>query len=246
MPENLTEKLFIDDFDSLVDNIIGLEGRAFSYDELIPLIRQSENKDIRCWALLKIEQIDLAEDAGYIVETLIENDSRMRELASEVIYKHLMVYDPSYRLLFDRDDYYDAYVKTVTDINPRVTRNITACFMELAGKDLIFEKLVEALKNFKGPFVEYWGLEGISKIVEHLEPGLIQAHSEYLFKVFNKIIISQDDLLKEKVAVNLVYLVKVLDLSGQQTLIKNIDRLKNDRNFFVRQEAEKIILKKEI
>lgn len=245
IPQDLEDKLFCSSLNVLMDNIIDLENKSFSDDELIPLIRQQGNKDIRCWALLKINCVLKKADADLIVHNLIDKDSRIRELSSELILNHICYHAPEYSVIFNDTNYYEYYVKTVTDINPRVTRNITACFKNLAHKELLFDKLVEAIDKEKGPFVNYWALEGISQIIESIDSNKILQHFDRLIKIFYQITIGQDHLLREKVALILIHFIKYIDINKQPNLMNSILKLKSDKNFYVREIAQQILISEE-
>jgi hypothetical protein len=230
--------LFIDDFDTKVNRIIQLESAVIPDDILIQLIKQNANKDICCWALLKINYINNKEDAKFIVNYLSENDSRIRELSSEVVLRHISSGEAHFKSFFDNTEHYNTYVETISDINPRVTRNITACYTILKNKNLLFDLLVNALTTQKGPFVEYWALEGIIKIIHQCDFNLIEEHKKTLFKTINKIIHSNDHLLKEKVAIILKNLLAITDFKEYERFQKDLNKLKNDPNFFVKQASK--------
>ena len=236
----LSDILLNADTTTLIDHIIELEKEDFSNDDLMPIITQNINNDIKCWALLKLKQIRDANDVRIIIQLLKSDDSRIRELASEIIFKHTDTNNKESNNLFDLEDYYDNYIETLKDINPRVTRNITACFACLTNKNLIFEKITFALNNYEGPYLQYWSFEGICQIIEKLSKDIVIAKLEYLLPVINKVIVSKDELLKEKVAIILGYILPYINLDDYNTLKNNINKLKNDKNFYVQKVAQNL------
>lgn len=240
-PQNFRAHFNDKDYESLINSVIDLENKNYSDNEIRTLIKD-ENKDIQCWAFLKIKHIHNNDDADYVVQTLLSKDSRMRELASIIIYNHICTYTSEYKALFNKEDYYKSFIHTITDINPRVTRNITACYKHIKNKELLFEEIIYALNTYNGPFVTYWSLEGINEIIMHIKTNQILKHSEKLIKLFNRIIVRQDELLKEKVAYILINFLAHIDLTNYPTLTNNINRLKNDRNFYVKEVAKDILI----
>lgn len=233
-------KLFDSSYEEFVDGIISFEDKEISNTDLFKLLNQNDNKDIRCWALLKIKNIKNSNEAENIINILFAEDSRSRELASEVIYTHIISDKHCYNVLFDNEKYYNLYVKTFGDINPRVTRNITAGFSKLCNKEYLFDLLIGEFDSDDAPFVKYWTLDGISKIIMFLNKNKIEEHLDKIIEVFNQIIFLHDHLLREKVACILIYIIKYIDFSKYIYFERDLNKLKDDKNFYVREMAKLI------
>jgi hypothetical protein len=238
--EIIQKSLDDDTPEKLIDHFIAFESLEISDETLLQLIREQQNYDVICWALLKLKKISDDPDAHLIVDLLNIDDSRIRELASETIFKHVCCFSAKEIDLFNKTIFFDAYVKTVKDINPRVTRNITATFKYFDHKDLLLNKLMNALKTEEGPFVTYWVLDGIVKVVDAIQVQVLLGYSELLVELFNKIAYGDDHLLKEKVASILTYFVKITDVRLNPVLEKTINKIKADDNFYVSQVAQNI------
>lgn len=229
-----------EDPDDLVDIVIELEKQQFNDEDIISLLMETENKDICCWALLKLKYVNSQKAALHIVKMINGPDSRLRELSSGVANKHICIYQGFYKTIFNNPDYYDYYIWTLTDVNPRVTRNINACYCYLDQPDILFEKLIDALKNLKGNFLEYWALEGLACLISRVKDETVLRHSDYLIELFNKLIYRQDELLKEKVAIILPDFIKYANFESNPVFKRNILKLKKDQNYFIKEVSKKI------
>ena len=70
------------------------------YSKLVELLT-SDDKNLRCYALLNIEKVQNIEHALLILSFLNDKDSRIRDFASNLIKEHLI--NPETRYLFDNN-----------------------------------------------------------------------------------------------------------------------------------------------
>lgn len=245
IPDEISEKLFISDAYELMTNIIDLEKEGLPDSILMNLIKQEGKNDIRCWALLKIKYITNIDDAKFIVSKLLEDDSRIRELSSEIIYNHFNLYGKECYELFNNEDFYNTFIETLTDINPRVTRNITYCYDYLNNKEFLIDLLLDAIESKEGQFVRHWALEGIGKIINLVDKNKLNQLSDKFARTFDDIIYLNDQLLNEKVAFILVHLAEIIDYRKYPKLKKKVLKLKNTNHFFIKQVAANILINEE-
>ena len=101
--QNLRNFFKDENYESLINSVIDLESKQYTDNEIRTLIKDT-NKEIKCWAFLKIKHINNHDDADYITNTLLSEDSRMRELASIIIYNHFCNYTSHDKEMFNKQN----------------------------------------------------------------------------------------------------------------------------------------------
>lgn len=230
---DLKDKLFSYQREALADLLISLEDQTISHTLLIELAQQEENENIKAWALLKLKDVYNQQEADVIIKLLHHKDSRIRELSSDIIYYHSEKNAPPENL-FNNNAYFETYIHTMSDVNPRVTRNISLILSSLDNKDALFGRIQSRRKSLEGPYEDAWFLEFTHQLWPHLSTEKQNIYLDPLMSHFAKILIGQDAMLKERVAVILKDLLPQISLETFPQIKGKVQKLLEDDSFYIK------------
>lgn len=209
-----------------------------SYEKLLCFLR-SDSLNLVYYALLKIEYLKTKDDALFLLDFLApDNDSRIREQASEVI--KTVINDESQSYYFYDTDTVMLLIESIKDKNPKVCRNIVHILKKLNKPFQIIEKLVniveyeikncekEQIKN-KAIFTIYWCLFAVESLLTS-QDSFIDVF-ENLIETVEKTSKFKEYQVREKSAA----IVKVLNReNNNKKLLQLTEQMLNDENFYVR------------
>jgi len=183
----------------------------------------SDSFNLVYYALLKIEKFRTKEEAAILLKLLnSENDSRIREHASELIKNHIYYFNDEYSV--------NTLVQAIKDNNPKVCRNIAECLKCLDNSLQIIQKLIDITKeqlDNKTVFAVYWGLFAIENLLKQNNIDFI----ENLIQILQTTCKFKEYQIREKTA----SIVKILVKNNKYKNFKKIyEQLLNDDNFYVK------------
>ena len=180
---------------------------------------------------MELKRINSQNDADILVYNLTNQSGPVRETAS---YKILdLIKTTEYNKFFQTIPIFDNFIKSITDINPSVSRNAVEIIKYVKNPQYIYESLIKSInlilekhsletKNRsyvqnKKNFALYWSLEAIISLGEYIKAG------EELINILNITAKSNDYTIREKTAkaANIFKLTKISEI------------LKNDTNVYV-------------
>lgn len=231
---------FNESFEDNFNTAMKMSGEEYDYKTLIGFLSAGiVEKQI---AVLKLAEIQSAEDAKLLVSNLINQDGKIREVVAFKVNE--LIQNPEFTDFFLAQENYDIFVKAIMDINGNVCRQIIeavvflksyASFSEYFCQELaktlnyIFdeiEKLDLTAKQYvisKRNFQLYWCLEALYDFVELIDLSQIK---ETLLKCG----VFYDYTIREKTA-------KILtkDFYKSDVELNAVkEQLKNDENYYVR------------
>lgn len=225
--------------DENFNQALSLFEQDLSKDELLNLLKDGNivQKQI---AALKLTEIESKEDAKILVSNLTGQDGKIREAVSLKI--HELIKNPEFSLYFYDKSIYDTFLKSLTDVNANVCRNIIAAIKILKNSDDFCNyftehlikmtiELIDNVKEFdfqdgkykvnKQVFKLYWCLEAIYEFTDCIDTETIKS----IVKQTKEI---NEYTIREKTA---KILSKNFD-DKELNEIRNI--LKKDKNYYVR------------
>ncbi len=211
-----------------------------SQEELLSFL-STEDVVLKQIALLNINEINSAEEAKLIINTLINHPSEIREYCSFLINKLM---NGKGKKFFQDRSFLDTFEIAIYDVNPKVCRNILDILPFWKYKNELFERvlnncfeLIEVLqeknkdKNHrytKNSFHLYWNLYSIGIMLSTVN---YEKYSAKIIELLKLITEFSEYTLREKgafVAKQLYSLIKT-----EQTLAV-MQKYQNDKNFYVR------------
>ena len=182
--------------------------------------------------LIELQNVKNQKEADILVYNLTEHSTPIREAASFKIYE--LIQKVENKNFFQTKDIIEILIKSITDINPTISRNAVEIIKYIKDKQYIYKTILKEInktideielikknrsyelnkKNFK----LYWFLEGLTCISQEIEP------LEELTNILEKTAGYEDYTIREKTA----KLAKALELTN----IINI--LNKDENIYVK------------
>lgn len=242
--KTLIDNLSSDDFDKQSEAASLLHNYIFTHKDLINFI-SSDSYNLKTFALLKLEKLQNQQDADLIMSCLTNNESSVRESCSFKIRE--FINDKEQRHFFQKKEFVPIFIAAITDINPKVCKNVSSSLKFLNDKNEIFNKLNEiinpALVEFKNyrklqghkynkiSFRLYWSLEALNEILPFIEAENL--HN--IAGIFEKISANKEYTIREKAAI-LICTAEKLNLPDEaRKIIADLkQKLSNDENFYVK------------
>lgn len=242
--KSLIDNLSSDDLDKQSEAASQLNNYIFAHEDLAGFL-VTDCPNLKTFALLKIKKIESQKDADLLMSCLTNNESSVREACSFKIKE--LILNNDYREFFQKDDYIDTFVAAITDINPKVCKNISTSLLFIKNKQTISQKIIEiikqALEDVQGykriqghkynkiTFRLYWCLEALNEIICSLDTK----NNSDVFEILEKGSKNREYTIREKIAF-LIKNIEKLELPDSKkeaiTLLK--EKLSEDDNFYVR------------
>jgi len=227
---------------AMLNNILELENNTEAayrliltennYEKLLGFLC-SKSLNLVYYALLKIEKFKTKEDALILLHLLSpDQDSRIREQASDLIKNHCHCFDNENSIMF--------LVEAIKDKNPKVCRNITYTLQNINNRFMIIEKLFniveeeiensnkEQLKD-RSVFIIYWSLFAIENLLN--TDNMTITILDKLIETVQKTSKFKEYQIRERSAA----IVRLLTLQNKhEKLVQLTEQLLNDENFYVR------------
>ncbi len=213
----------------------------FSHDEIINELKGDDDlKKQLC--LIELSQINTQQEADILVFNLTGHSGPVRETTSYKILE--LISSPKYNKFFQSDNISNTFVKSITDINPSVSRNAVEIIKYVKNSQYLYENILKeinkTLSNIdidcknrsyvqnKKNFNLYWNLEALICIAENINSD------EQLFEIIQKISLSNDYTIREKAA-------KAASIFSKTNPKYNeiLSVLQNDENIYVRKYTKK-------
>jgi hypothetical protein len=219
-----------DDISLKTEKAYGFYNQDLNYNKLIDMLNSDES-DLQWFALLNIEKVQKPEDVELLLSCLKNDDSRIRELSSGLISNHIA--DPDYKHLFDNKNSLDILVNSITDVNPKVCRNIIFALQYINSEIILIEKIIKIIKT-DNDYTIYWGLCALEKVLANI-PEKTNDVIDKIIELICQTSKSKSFQIRERTA----FIVKILNRSKISekhfnTLNELINKLSNDPNFYVR------------
>ena len=211
-----------------------------THDELISFLKK-DDVVLKQIALLNINEINSVQEAEFIVNTLINHPSEIREYCSFLINK--LMKTPS-NTFFQSKNFLDSFEISIYDVNPKVCRNILEILPLWEYKEELFERvlnncfeLVNVLqeknkdKNHrytKNSFHLYWNMYSIGILLKSID---FQKFCDKIVELLFLISDFSEYTLREKGA----FVAKQLySLIQNEKTLSILQKYQSDENFYVR------------
>ena len=201
----------------------------FSYGDIIEILKS--NDDIKKQlALIELKSINSQTDANILVFNLTQHSGPIRETTSFKILD--LILKQEYRKYFQTEDILKTFVKSITDINPSVSRNAVEIIKYVDDVNYLYNEILKEInitlsnidetttnKSYvqnKKNFNLYWNLEAITSIGDNINP------CEKLLDILIRTANSNDYTIREKTAkVASLFVEKNYRFSEVLALLKN-------------------------
>ncbi len=225
---------------NLVENLY--QNKPICYEELLEFL-SSDDFEQKHFALTFITSLKKPDDTELFIKNLVDQDTKIRELASFRI-NDLISENNSLMTILDK--YPEIILRTANDVNPQVCRNICSLLNLSQNKEYLIEKILDKLKilientraiKFKSHKVNkdifnlYWNLFAIENLVSN-DFSQIEQLAELLINSANY----RDYTIRERIA----FLAKKLFSFNFQEALPIMEKLQNDENFYVRKATNSI------
>ena len=228
---------FYENIDVNFEEALKLSQGDFTHEELLEFLK-SGNIPQKQIAALKIEYLQDANDALYLVSNLTGCDGKIREAVALKI-NQLLHKERQYLLYFTQAE---IFANASIDINANICRLVIDSaellvkedkFREVYSKKILsfIREAFEALDNFifrdkkyvinKQLFKLYWSLEAMKLFVETLD-------EELLYGIYTRAMQEKEYTIREKVA----QLILLTPQNEKMSALK--EQLKQDENYYVR------------
>ena len=206
-----------------------------SYNELLKFLADGDFEQ-KHFALTFIDSLKNPEDIKLFINNLVDNDTKIRELASFRTNDFIL---ENNNLMSFLDENSEIILRTIDDVNPQVCRN--SCFLLNLSKNKTYlgEKILNKLeiltektrtirfkthKTSKDIFNLYWNFFAIENLIDQNFE-----HAPKLKQILELTAIYKDYTIRERTA----FLTKKLLSSGFAEINPIFEQLKNDDNFYV-------------
>lgn len=203
----------------------------FLHEDIInELYNDNDLKKQLC--LIELSCVKNQKEADILVFNLTEHMGPVRETASFKILE--LITQNNYNKFFQTTNILNSFVKSVTDINPSVSRNAVEIIKYVENAQYLYDKIIENIKCTlseidndnksrsytanKKNFNLYWNLEALTSISNKIQP------TDELITILKKTALSNDYTIREKTA-------KTSNVFNFTEILKLLD---NDENIYVR------------
>ncbi|MBQ3641420.1 hypothetical protein II906_05810 [bacterium] len=179
----------------------------FSHSDIINIL--ASNDDIeKQLALIELNSINSQEEADILISNLTGKSGPIRETSSYKILE--LIQDTKFNNYFQNTFALDSIIKSITDINPSVSRYAVETIRYIDDVDYIYNKIIEninlTLSNLdketknrsyvqnKKNFNLYWNLEALISLSDKITPD------DNLLEILNITAKSNDYTIREKTA----------------------------------------------
>ena len=221
----------------MLDEAFGYCNENFGHEKIISaLCCGNDLKKQIC--IIELNCINNQAEADLLMFHLTEHSGPLRESASFKILE--LIQNDKYRRFFQTKSIYDIMLKSVTDINPAVSRNACGIIKYADDAEYILNGLISALnKAFeesentkkqhaytvnKKNFGIYWNLEALSSAAA--KAGILK-RSAFVLAAVEKAAAANDYTVREKAA----------KAACAYKLENIVNMLKSDNNMYVRMQA---------
>ncbi|MDD3419225.1 MAG: hypothetical protein PHE78_01345 [Candidatus Gastranaerophilales bacterium] len=207
-----------------------------SYNTFLELLKEGDFEQ-KHFAMTFISVLEKPSDIEFFIANVVDQDTKIRELASFKITDFISEDD---NLMSFLDSKPDIILRTICDVNPQVCRNICSLLPKSKNKNYLVEQLLIKIQNLcettksirtkthkasKDLFNLYWSFYAIEHLIdENFEKNL------ELQTIIKECLDYKDYTIRERAA----FLSKKLNL--QDAEIKN--KILSDENFYVRKVLE--------
>ena len=155
--------------------------RELSYEQIIQVLKGDDDieKQLR---LIELNKIDSQEDADILVFNLTQHSGPVRETCAYKIQD--LISNPDYSKYFQTQEIIDTFVKSITDINPSVSRSAVEFIKYIENFEYLYQSIITELKETlsqldveiknrsyvqnKKNFNLYWNLEALISISDKI------------------------------------------------------------------------------
>lgn len=208
----------------------------FLHDEIIEVL--SGDDDIKKQlCLISLKGVYSQSEADILVWNLTGKSGPVRETASYKILE--LISEPEFKGFFQTPQISNAFVKSVTDINPSVSRNAVEFIKYVDDCEYLYNEILKEIKitladidensknrsyvQNKKNFNLYWNLEALASIADRL------SSADELLEILVRTAGSNDYTIRERTV-----RTASLYLSRNPEFARIIDLLKNDDNIYVK------------
>lgn len=233
-----------------IENALKVCEYDFSHQELIEILKGDDDvKKQIC--ILKIETLESQEEADLLIFHLTEHHGIVRESTAQKLNE--LITNGKYKKLFQNNNAYDTFLKSINDVNPNICRVIIEALPEIFKNnndglnyflnklydrfDFVFDEL-EKLKRSnwytKKLFNLYWCLEMLAMINAPVD--------EKMLSTLKKTCAFKEYTIREKSAMVLAFCDNKARESSpqiQKDWEELKESLKDDPNFYVRRYSDK-------
>ena len=228
---------------------LNLMENDLTHTQLIELLKNG-NIPEKQGAVLRLESINSFEETDLLFQNLTGQDGKIREAVSNKLKELLLTSNLATFIDFNPTGFAKTMLLGLVDINGNVCRNILDCLETLIKHETFMDAFCEILtleiryllelveetdfqdgkyKVNKQVFKLYWCLEALDTVFE-------KVNFEDIKNILHRASVIQDYTIREKVA-------KILAKSDHvNELGQIIDRLKTDKNYYVRRFFEETTL----
>ncbi len=208
----------------------------FLHDEIIEIL--SGDDDIKKQlCLIELDCVNSQKEADILVWNLTGKSGPVRETASFKILD--LISQAEFKSFFQTKEILNTFVKSITDINPSVSRNAVEFIKYIDDYEYLYNEILKEIKitlsninetsknrsyvQNKKNFNLYWNLEALAGISDKVVP------TSELQGLLEKTALSNDYTIREKTA-KVAYLFS----SKNSNFKKIIELLKDDNNIYVK------------
>ena len=226
---------------------VELIDKNFSYEEFMDILA-GDDDNLKALAILNLDSVQNQKQTHLLVFHLTNHNGQIRELVAYKISELI----PAFKEFFQSVQILDSIVLSIIDVNPNVVRYVLSSLKYIENKKYIFDKLMKKIRKLnidiinkprrgkveehiftKKAFKIYWSLEAIKKIIL-LQPNIIYDNN-VLNNDFNKLIYElsgfEEYTVREKIA-------QIISVANDENFADIKEKLKNDSNYFVKNNRE--------
>ncbi len=219
----------------------------FKNEQLYEIL-SSADYPLKHFGILKLKKIKNQKQADILLSCLTNNESNVRESCSFKIKSFIS--NEQYNLFFQGDNYILDFTKAITDVNPRVCKNIIECIPFLKCKKLMCNNLIkltqdslEQIGSYRSNqghkynrlvFKLYWGLEALNYIFMDTNQT-INVNIDKIIDIVKFCSKNREYTIREKAAALTLKLNQLQLLEDTKNSAKQLSEIfSKDDNFYVR------------
>lgn len=240
----LLEKLSSGDLNDSTEAAFCLSNLSLSQKDIIKFLN-SDNQHYKNVALLKIQSVTSHQEASILMENLVGNSTKVRDLAAQKI--RFFIEDKVLNHYFQDKNNVSIIQQGIVDINPNVCRNIINSIIYFEHKEMLLKGIldsvfeyIEAISQYKAEadhsyyknlFKVYWSITTITTIL-NCGNFDIKPYEEQILELIEKSYRKREYTIREKSA-QLALCFSNYNIKNKANLDSILLDLSNDENFYV-------------
>lgn len=204
---------------------------SYSHDDIIQVLK-SDDDIKKQFCLIELKEINSQEEANILVFNLTNHSGPIRETSAFKIGE--LICQNEYKKYFQIKEIIDTFVKSITDINPSVSRYSVEFIKYVDDVEYLYKRIIEEIEKTlaqtdetvknrsyvqnKKNFNLYWNLEAIISLSEKITPD------EKIIEILRKTAKFNDYTIREKTA----------KVAANLELKQILNLLKYDDNVYVK------------